>query len=52
VRQRGADQQERRLEHEGDEAAEVGRIEVLDGADPLDAGIVDQDVAIQADGLE
>ncbi|MCE3246097.1 MAG: hypothetical protein K0S72_2225 [Arthrobacter sp.] len=48
VGQRRPHQQERRLEHERQDAAEGQRIKVLDGTDVLDPGVVDQDVTVQA----
>ncbi|MCY1235755.1 hypothetical protein D9M72_483840 [compost metagenome] len=52
VWQRRPDQQEGRLQHEGDKPAEIGRLEVLNRADALDSGVVDQDVAVQAGGCQ
>jgi hypothetical protein len=51
-RQRGADQQERHLDHELLDPAEVLRAEVLDGTDRLDAGVVHEDVRVEREVLE
>ena len=48
-RQHGAGQQERRLQHQLQQEREAGRVEVLDRADVLHAGVVDEDVGVEAD---
>ncbi len=52
ARQRGADQQEGRLEHEAHDQAEGLGVELLDRADPLDAGVVDEDVDVEREVVQ
>jgi pimeloyl-ACP methyl ester carboxylesterase len=47
VRERGADQQERRLQHDAEHRRENVRRELLDGRDMLESGVVHQDVDVQ-----
>ncbi len=52
MRQRGPDQQERRLHHERQHEPEAVRREFCDRADALDAGVVDQDVGLEPQLLQ
>ena len=52
VRQGRADEEERRLDHEPLDAAEGLGLELVQRGDLLDAGVVDEDVAVEAKVLE
>ena len=52
VRQRGADQQERRLDHQRQQQPELLGRELLDRVRALDSGVVDQDVDVEFEVLQ
>ena len=52
VRQRGADQQERRLHHQRQQQPELVRREIVDRVDALYPGVVDQDVGVEFQALQ
>ena len=52
VRQRAADQPERRLDHQPQDVAEAVDRELVDRGDVLQAGVVDQDVDVEVQGVD
>src|SRR6185437_4140329 len=52
VRQRSANQQERRLHHQGQQVAELLGREVGDRIDALYSGVVDQDIGVEFQTLQ
>jgi hypothetical protein len=52
VRQRGADQQERRLDHQHLHGAKARGVELGDRRDGLNAGVVHQNVGLEAQRLQ